>query len=141
MEAWKHGVKISMIQNCFLTSSVKVQGPFQPVDINQAEEVEEEIYDCMRVANPRFELSNTIIHERFIQPDEKLVQDSFDNLENQILTSYQPLPPEEPPYTVQPSSTFSVTANDALISIEHIILYSLRAEPTPHIKALHEILQ
>ncbi|KAF8453669.1 hypothetical protein BGX38DRAFT_392308 [Terfezia claveryi] len=92
VDAWKHGVKPSTLAHCFQHSQVKVHGP-SPMHIdNDLNEVEEEIYDCIRVAHTGFDRANL---PEFINPDEEIVTNSIAEEEQRILDTYEPAPLQE----------------------------------------------
>ena len=61
------------------------------------EAVEEEIYDCIRVLYP-----NQINLPNFVNLEDEVVEDPVDDLEAQIIDSYQPVPEEEPEPETEP---------------------------------------
>jgi len=87
VDAWKHGVKPSTLVHCFQRSKVKVHGP-APMDVDTGlAEVEEEIYDCIRVAYPGFQRASL---SEFIDSVE-VVQNSVEEEEQRILDTYEPI--------------------------------------------------
>jgi len=73
LDAWNHGVKPSTLAHCFQCSQVKAHGP-APMDVGiDLAEVEEEIYDCIRVAHPGFQRASL---SEFIDSVDSVVQNS-----------------------------------------------------------------
>jgi len=53
VDAWNTGVKPSTLENCFEASEVKIHGLFPPpVDVDNIQEIEDDILDCIRVSHP-----------------------------------------------------------------------------------------
>jgi len=91
VDAWKDGVKPSTLAHCFQRSQVKVHGP-SPVPRpmgNDLGEVEEEIYEGIRVAHPDF-LRPSL--PEFIDSIEEVAENSPEEEEQRILDTYEPAP-------------------------------------------------
>ena len=141
IEAWKTRVQTTTIQHCFRTSQVKVHGPAPSLISNDIQDIEDDIYECIRVVHPGLQLSNTTIREEFIHPVDEYIEDAVNNIEANILASYTPVDEDEPePESQQPFPPPPITSDIALDGLENLLLFSLQFESTPHIQKLQDIL-
>ncbi|RPB27751.1 hypothetical protein L211DRAFT_845769 [Terfezia boudieri ATCC MYA-4762] len=96
VEAWKVEAKCSIFEHCFSQSQVKIHGPApqQPLEVNDPENPEEEIFDCIRVLMPQ-SLPTLAMVQSFVVLEDKEVVDNEEDLEERILATYQTVPDED----------------------------------------------
>ena len=88
-------------------------------------EVEEEIYDCIRVAHPGFD---RVQLPEVINPQAEVVENSVAEAEQRILGTYEPAPLQESDF--EPEDILEITYQAALDSLEVLRLFHLQH---PHI--------
>ena len=113
-----------------------------PMDVDNIQEVEDDILDCIRVAHPTLQQSQSELRTQFIYPaTETVEEDPVSEIEDGILATYLPNEADEPeadiPLTIPPP----VTLHEALAYMEGLLLFSLQAEPTANINELQEFLK
>jgi len=133
-EAWSSGINSLTLEHCFSRSQVKLHGPATNSessstatdDAGLTVAVEEEIYDCIRVLYPQD--ASQINLQTFLEPEDEVVEDAVEDLENQIINAYQPVPNEESEADVEsePKPAALIAHAVALDVLETLNLYKLQ---------------
>jgi len=132
LDAWKTGVKLSTLENCFEASQVKIHGPFPlPVDVDNIQELEDGILDCIRVAHPTLQLSQSELWTQPIYPATDTVEDPVSEIEVGILAAHLPNEASELEADIPLVIPSPVTPHEVLAHIEGLLLFSLKLNLQP----------
>ena len=124
VEAWRSVTPIT-VEHCFSASQIKLHGPYQ-LKIQPAvepTEIEDEIYNCIRVAHPGLTNLRSQLNSTYINPASDVVDGGNTDIEDRIINSFTPAEEEDPASEPPPAPRVSHQA--VIDDLETLLLYSL----------------
>lgn len=136
VEAWRTGVTVPTIVNCYHRSQLLIDGPTQILDqeqqdllqVRELEDVEQDIAQTIRAIYPEIGILNCSQIAQFVHPDHEIIENSIEEEEQRIIDAHVPvsetdkLDPARPP----PEEPRHITYLEALQAHETLSIFRLQ---------------
>ena len=127
-------LQLLQLKLCFSASQIKLHGPYQIPPAVEPTEIEDEIYDCIRVAHPTVTILRSQLNSAFKNLASEVIDDGEDDIEDRIINTFTPAENEDPISKPPPAPPVSHQT-----ALETPLLYSLQSDGNT--SQLEELLQ